>query len=150
MLLRWRRRHEGLKSFAAELERGRVLRRYDRGLRTVPVEQIVGSVSKAASMDRRFRYKSGAVDRRLKRVRDANRFALGVLPPVDLYAINDEYYVVDGHHRVAVALENDQIEIDAYVTAYEVEYPAPAVDEPAQAEPVVSGWRWPALMKRET
>jgi hypothetical protein len=140
MLRRWRRRREKLKSFSTELARGRVLRRYDRGLRTVPVEKIVGSVSKAGSMNRRFRYRSGAVDRRLKHVRAVNRFAIGILPPVELYAINDEYYVVDGHHRVAVALENDQIEIDAYVTFFEVEYPEPAAEE---AEPVGSGWRWP-------
>ena len=43
------------------------------------------------------------------------------LPPVELYQLNGEYYVVDGHHRMALALENEQAEIDAYVMAHEVE-----------------------------
>jgi hypothetical protein len=129
-----RRRQRGeLKDFRRELARGRLVRRYGRGLCLVPVARVVGSVSKAGSMDRRFRYKSGKVDARLRRLRQANKWGLAVLPPVELYQLNDEYYVVDGHHRLALALENDQPEIEAHVIAHEVEYPsAPA----APAEPV--------------
>ena len=119
---RWRW-HGNLKDFTQELARGRLQRRYDRGVRQVPVAQIVGSAGKAASLDRRFRSRSGKESWRLCRIREIND-RLGALPPVELYAINDEYYVVDGHHRVAVALENEQVEIDAYVTVHEVEYPA--------------------------
>ncbi len=119
-LWRWR---NNLKDFTQELARGRLQRRYDRGVRQVPVAQIVGSAGKAASLDRRFRSKTGKENWRLGRVREMND-RLGALPPVELYAINDEYYVVDGHHRVAVALENEQVEIDAYVTVHEVEYAA--------------------------
>jgi hypothetical protein len=126
-----------LKDYQQELARGRTVRRRQGGLRTVPVARVVGSVSKAASMDRRFRYKSGKVDERLRRLRLANRHAQAIFPPVDLYQINDEYYVVDGHHRLAVALENDQPEIDADVLiAHEVEFPpAPAEESAPKSEP---------------
>jgi hypothetical protein len=125
----WRGRDDKeLKDFGREMARGRLVRRYPRGLCTVPVARIVGSVSKAASMNRRFRYKSGKVDERLRRLREANRWGVCVLPPVELYQLNDEYYVVDGHHRLAIALESRQIDIDAHVTMHEVIFPAePAV-----------------------
>ena len=129
-LRQWREGGE-LKDFRAELARGRLVGHHQRGLVTVPVERVVGSVGKAASMNRWFRYKNGAVDGRLRRMRSANRFGMCVLPPVELYQINDEYYVVDGHHRLAIALENDQREIDAYVVAYVVEHPGTTPVEPA-------------------
>lgn len=137
----WKWGHGELKDFGQELARGRLLRRAGRGLCVVPVDRIVGSAGKAASMDRRFRYKSGKVDQRLRRLRELNAYAMVALPPVELYAINDEYYVVDGHHRVALALENDQPEIDAYVTAHEVEYPATTVAAAAGRPTFFRRWR---------
>jgi hypothetical protein len=38
------------------------------------------------------------------------------LPPVELMRYGDEYWVVDGHNRVAAALYNGQVAIDALVT----------------------------------
>ena len=37
------------------------------------------------------------------------------LPPVDLIKFGEGYWVVDGHNRVAAALYNGQVEIDAVV-----------------------------------
>jgi len=37
------------------------------------------------------------------------------LPPVNLYKINEEYYVMDGNHRVAAAKELDRFEIVAKI-----------------------------------
>ena len=64
-----RQRHGELKDFKREMERHRLVSRHQRGVSLVPVAQVVGSVSKAASMDRRFRYKSGKVDQRLRALR---------------------------------------------------------------------------------
>jgi len=36
-------------------------------------------------------------------------------PPIDVYKLGFGYYVLDGHHRVAIALENGQLEIEANV-----------------------------------
>jgi hypothetical protein len=107
----------------------------------VPVARVVGSVSKAQSMDRRFRYKSGAVDGRLRSLRRASASGRLVMPPVELYQLNDEYYVVDGHHRLALALENDQIDIDANVVAHEVAFP-PEPEQAPEAEPVSRPAAW--------
>jgi hypothetical protein len=40
------------------------------------------------------------------------------MPPIEVYKLGFGYYVLDGHHRLAVALENGQVEIDAMVTEF--------------------------------
>ncbi len=37
------------------------------------------------------------------------------MPPIEVYYLNREYYVIDGHHRVAAAIANDVKYIDALV-----------------------------------
>ncbi len=39
-----------------------------------------------------------------------------MLPPVDLVQVGDDYYVADGHNRVAAARRAGALEIDADVT----------------------------------
>jgi hypothetical protein len=41
---------------------------------------------------------------------------LAMLPPIELVQVGDDYYVVDGHNRVAAARLADALEIDADVT----------------------------------
>jgi hypothetical protein len=49
---------------------------------------------------------------------------LGVaLPPVDVIQVEDAYFVRDGHHRVSVARAMGQQEIEAEITAWQVEFP---------------------------
>jgi hypothetical protein len=38
--------------------------------------------------------------------------------PVELYLLEDRYYVVDGHHRVAAARSLGQLYVDALVTEF--------------------------------
>ncbi|NDJ79037.1 MAG: hypothetical protein GYB65_22530 [Chloroflexi bacterium] len=42
------------------------------------------------------------------------------LPPIELIQVGDDYYVVDGHHRVSVARALKYISIDADVITWEV------------------------------
>jgi len=51
---------------------------------------------------------------RWQRILNANE-RLEVLPPVELIKFGDDFFVVDGHNRVAAALYNGQIELDAVV-----------------------------------
>jgi hypothetical protein len=89
------------------------------GLRSVPLDRIVGTVRhpsqntadflplrrlRGANWNGRWQRITGATDR------------LEVLPPVDLIQVGDEYYVVDGHNRIAAALRAGALEIDADVT----------------------------------
>ena len=51
-----------------------------------------------------------------------------VLPPVELIRVRGEYWVVDGHNRVALAKKRGQLWIDADIT--ELDILEPATTEP--------------------
>jgi hypothetical protein len=75
----------------------------DAGEQFIPVASIVGSVDGAAQLfDRNFRPVSERARARLSRVLVAMRQDKP-LPPIDVWAWRGEYYVLDGHHRVAAA-----------------------------------------------
>jgi DNA-binding Lrp family transcriptional regulator len=76
----------------------------DRGTGMVPLVEITGSVGRYKDFDRQFRPKSHLPSERLAHVRAAMKRG-NRMPPVKLYKIKDEYYVVDGHHRITVARE---------------------------------------------
>ena len=76
----------------------------DRGICSVPLEQIVGSVGRYHDFDSQFKLKEHVQPDRLISVKQAMREGKS-LPPVKLYKIKDEYYVLDGNHRIAAAKE---------------------------------------------
>ena len=73
-----------------------------RGSCSVPLDQITGSVGRYHDFDDQFRIKKHIPSERLENIKKAMR-AGKRLPPVKLYQIKDEYYVLDGNHRVAAA-----------------------------------------------
>jgi hypothetical protein len=85
-----------------------------RGVKTVLVDQIAGSLNRYHEFDRVF---LPASDKLADRWQSVNRaFYQDIsLPPVVLYKVGDVYFVVDGHHRVSVAREQGQIYIEAEV-----------------------------------
>ncbi len=85
-----------------------------RGVRTVEVAKIVGSVNRYRDFDRAFLPLNNRLANRWQRVDRAFYEDLD-LPPVVLYKVGDVYFVVDGHHRVSVAREQGQQFIDAEV-----------------------------------
>ena len=88
--------------------------RIDRGVCSVPLKQIVGSVGKCLDFDKEFKPKSHVPLDRMIRIKRAMRKGKS-LPPVLLYKINDEYYVMDGNHRIAAAKELDSFHITAKI-----------------------------------
>ncbi|CAG0927799.1 hypothetical protein TFLX_00631 [Thermoflexales bacterium] len=85
-----------------------------RGVKTVPVAQIVGSVDRYRDFDDVFLPKQDNSAPRWKSI--ARAFYSDVdLPPVRLYQVGDAYFVMDGHHRVSVAREQGVDFIDAEV-----------------------------------
>ena len=85
-----------------------------RGIKTVRVDQIAGSLNRYHEFDRVFLPASDTVAERWQRVNRAFYQEIS-LPPVVLYKVGQVYFVVDGHHRVSVAREQGQIEIEAEV-----------------------------------
>jgi hypothetical protein len=85
-----------------------------RGMRTIPVAQIVGSLNRYHEFDRAFLPKNDSFANRWQSV-DRAFYQEISLPPIVLYKVGEVYFVVDGHHRVSVAREQGQAFIDADV-----------------------------------
>ena len=68
----------------------------------VPMERIVGTVEPTRCFDRYFRPTSEVPRTRFERIATEIRAGRG-MDPVDLYRCGGQYYVLDGHHRIAVA-----------------------------------------------
>lgn len=85
-----------------------------RGLKTIRVDQIAGSLNRYHEFDAVF---LPASDKLAERWQSINRafYQEISLPPVVLYKVGEVYFVVDGHHRVSVAREQGQIFIEAEV-----------------------------------
>lgn len=89
----------------------------DRGVRSVPLKQIVGSVGKCLDFDSQFKLKSHVPPDRVMRIKRAMREGK-LLPPIKLYKIKDEYYAMDGNHRIAAAKELGRFNITAKIVEF--------------------------------
>jgi hypothetical protein len=85
-----------------------------RGLQTVPVQSIVGSLNRYHQFDRAFLPVENHLASRWQNIDLAFYKEVG-LPPVLLYKVGQVYFVVDGHHRVSVAREQGQEFIEGEV-----------------------------------
>lgn len=74
---------------------------------------VVGSVDRYNQLDGRFRPLAG-VSSRLRGITAAMREG-AEFPPIEVYRLNGECYVIDGHHRVAAALIVGQLYLDATI-----------------------------------
>ncbi|NNC93524.1 MAG: ParB N-terminal domain-containing protein [Acidimicrobiia bacterium] len=84
------------------------------GVKAIRVDQIVGSVDKGKDFDDEFRPRTDRVKRRWEQVERA--FPKGDFPPIDVYQVDETYYVIDGHHRVGIAKAREIEFIDADIT----------------------------------
>jgi len=90
----------------------------DVGYRTIPVSKIVGSVGRSQDFDDQFMPRHKHLEDRWINVNRAyyNNVAL---PAVDLVQVGDQFFVIDGHHRISVAYAHDQHFVDAHVIKIE-------------------------------
>lgn len=91
-----------------------------RGIQDVPLEQIVGSVGRYNEFTRHFLPKRKKMAQRWSRVY-AETIGSEGLPPIELYKVDDVYFVRDGNHRVSVARQLGAKTIQAEV----IELPTP-------------------------
>lgn len=87
-----------------------------RGVREIPLAQITGTLepNRAEHFDPAFR-PSPITRERWQRVWMAEAGG-AVLPPIAVVPAADGYAVLDGHHRVSVALARGAVTIDAVVS----------------------------------
>ena len=110
-------RKENAKSFMEKQKAEAAVDRRNIGLGEVPLEKIVGSVGRYHDFDGQFRLKKDHKSSKFEQIKEAMEMN-NVLPPVDLYKIKDEYYVLDGNHRVAAARQLRHKTIAAYIVEY--------------------------------
>ncbi|MCB0208759.1 MAG: ParB N-terminal domain-containing protein [Anaerolineae bacterium] len=109
---------EAIEDFNADLT-------VDRGLQDIPLTAIVGSVGRSEDYTRNFLPRSGDYSsrERWRKVYTLVTIGSGV-PAIELYKVDDRYFVIDGHHRVSVAKHLGWQTIQAHVT----ELPLPVAD----------------------
>ena len=115
-----RRQHNGpseVKSFKVQQEKEAAFDTRDRGIQSIPLDRIVGSVGRYHDFDNSFRFKQNVPSERLQWIREAMRKGRP-LKPVELFQIKDEYYVSDGNHRISAAKELGHNEILARIVEF--------------------------------
>jgi hypothetical protein len=85
------------------------------GLRVIKLDSIAGTVDRSRDFDRRFRPTSGRVRERWERLALAARRGEEI-PPIEVYRVGELHFIIDGHHRVSVALAQGLSTIEASVT----------------------------------
>jgi hypothetical protein len=116
---RWRQPHAPLRSLFDVHPNALSGSRHARGLEIVPIEQIVGTARSPSQNTDDFlplpQLRGTNWESRWQRIQAATA-NLAVLPPVELLKLGDEYWVVDGHNRIAAALRVGAVAVDADVT----------------------------------
>ncbi len=114
-----------LKSLEDALTDSAQQKRY-LGVAEIPTDKIVGSVGRQGDFDGRFRPLKNHLRERWVNIA---LLAKGAgWPPIDVFKVGDEYFVLDGHHRTSFARSEGIAFIDANVweiTQKPVPAPAP-------------------------
>jgi hypothetical protein len=98
-------------------------RRY-LGVQGIPLDALVGTDSRASSFTRDFRPLHAFSRDRLRSLEQA--FSDGAFPPIVAVKLGESYFVIDGHHRAALARRAGAAQIDADVTELIARVPLPA------------------------
>ncbi len=114
-----RRSRDSLPSLYQVHPEASVAQRRSLGVRTVPIDRIVGTLRNPSQNTADFLPLPELRGRnwlgRWQRIRRAID-NLDVLPPTELVKVGDDYWVADGHNRVAAANQVGAVAIDADVT----------------------------------
>jgi len=92
-----------------------------RGIQSIPLNQIVGSVGRYNDFTRTFLPRIESMRSRWQQV-DQLSTAHG-MSPIQVYQVGQVYFVLDGNHRVSVARQLGADTIEAHVWEYETRVP---------------------------
>lgn len=119
-----RRRRERLLELDEVERRLKPFGRRYLGVRQIPLDALVGTDGRASSFTRDFRPLHAFSRERLRSLERA--FADGAFPPIVTVKLGETYFVIDGHHRAALARRAGADVIDADVTELVARVPLPA------------------------
>jgi len=96
--------------------------RSDKGMQSIPVDAIIGSVGRYTDFTRTFLPRRAGDQQRWANVK-AMQFDLVGLEPVEVYKVSEVYFVLDGNHRVSIARQEGWKEIQAHVIEIQTDIP---------------------------
>ena len=121
------RRARRLHSIAPSLKAAGFEGQSEGGVQDIPLDKIAGSVapeSKTSDFDPNFLPINPRLRDRWTNVYEA--MVGSDVPPIDVYKVDDKYYVIDGHRRVSVARALDRPTIRARVINVRTRAPLPS------------------------
>src|SRR6476660_7962477 len=95
-------RADSLLPLAEVTDRLRVSGHGYAGFRSIPLDKIIGSVDRASEFHRDFHPQRRDSEARMRKLEAA--FPDGDYPAISVFEVGGAYFVSDGHHRVALAL----------------------------------------------
>jgi uncharacterized ParB-like nuclease family protein len=117
-----------LLSFHDVMQAARMTGQVERGVQEIPLSRIKGSEGRARDFDAYFLPLNPRLRERWARV-EALMLQGKPMPPIEVYKVEETYFVKDGHHRVSVARRFGQETIDAHVIEVRTRAPlGPDVD----------------------
>jgi len=96
-----------------------------RGVQEIRLDKVVGTVSVAKQIDFDSAFLPLARRQRERWARLYAFMSAGYedVPPIEVFQLEDNYYVIDGHHRVSIARELGRDRIEAKVTEIKTRAP---------------------------
>lgn len=120
VVARFTGRSNQLLSYDDVAQKLRLQNRTERGIQSIPLESIVGSVGRYTDFTRTFLPLQDSDRERWARVKAAMNSSLG-LPPIEVYKVGEVYFVLDGNHRVSIAKQEKLKTIEAHVTEFKTD-----------------------------
>lgn len=105
---------DGLLSLSQATKRLRPFGRRYLGVVPIDVDSIIGTADREHDFGRGFTALHPFLSERAQRL--ARAFPNGEFAPIVVEKLGDAYFVIDGHHRVALARQRGMTSIDAEVT----------------------------------
>lgn len=99
------------------------------GVQEIPIDAIIGSVGRYKDFTRDFLPMKDSDEERWVGVKTAVMEMTGI-PPIDVYKVDEVYFVIDGNHRISVARELGTKSITARVTEVPTRIAITAEDDP--------------------
>ncbi len=84
-------------------------------LEDIPLAHVVGSLGRCQDFSHDFLPRHEGLEQRWTHIWQLMQSSKS-LPPIEVYKLNETYFVVDGHHRVSVAKQLGLTHIEALVS----------------------------------
>jgi nucleotide-binding universal stress UspA family protein len=110
-------------SYEEVAEKLKLKARAERGVKTIPLDAIIGSVGRYAEYTRDFLPLRPDDQERWARVKTVFMESNANLDPIEVYKVGEVYFVADGNHRVSIARQEGLISIEAHVIELKTDIP---------------------------